>query len=80
MRDEAKAAAAGARREPRPKLRQSVKSNVKTRSLTSELRKNIQVGVAQYCGDPHRERLNQSGRSSSRNPDRTIQETELVMM
>ena len=30
----------------------SDKSTVKSRSLTSELRKNIQVGVALYCGKP----------------------------
>ena len=31
---------------------QATKATVKSRSLTSELRKNIQVGVALYCGKP----------------------------
>ncbi|MEY2531406.1 MAG: hypothetical protein QOI96_1491, partial [Verrucomicrobiota bacterium] len=36
----------------RSKLMQKAKSSVKKRSLRSELRKNIQLGVALYCGRP----------------------------
>ena len=47
-----RAAAAGSAASRRLKLMQATKSSVKSRSLTTELRKNIQVGVAPYCGRP----------------------------
>jgi hypothetical protein len=36
----------------RPTFMQTTKRKVKTKSLTSELRKNIQLGVALYSGKP----------------------------
>ena len=43
---------ARARSKLRPRLMQRTNRRVKKRLLTTELRKNIQVGVALYCGSP----------------------------
>src|SRR5262249_55737775 len=53
--DQAVRGTAARAREPsalRPRLMQTTKSRVNRRSLATELRKNIQVGVALYCGRP----------------------------
>src|SRR5207248_9292020 len=43
---------ARARSKLRPRLMQRTNRSVKKRLLATELRKNIQVGVALYCGSP----------------------------
>ena len=45
----------------RPKCMQAMNRPVKSRSLTSEFRKNIQLGVAPYMRQTHGQRLDQPG-------------------